>query len=69
MEDVNRKVMEQAGIGKNVSPYSKNNKKAKTIGAEFQVAEHLPTKHEAISSNPSTTRIFFKKPRRGIPEK
>jgi hypothetical protein len=28
----------------------------KKIGRMYQVIEHLPSKHEALSSNPSTTK-------------
>jgi hypothetical protein len=41
---------------KNVTPYLKNNSKAKRAGVVIQMVEHLPGKCEALSSTPSTIK-------------
>jgi hypothetical protein len=37
-------------------PYLKNDLKVKRTTGVVQMIEHLPTKHKALSSNPSTTK-------------
>jgi hypothetical protein len=53
MGKVNRRNAVQAEQGLNMRPYLKNNQKQKGWGAWLKVIEHLPSKHEALSSNPT----------------
>jgi hypothetical protein len=55
MGSVNRRTVVQAGQGINVRPISKITK-VKRAGNMAEVIEQLPSKHEALSSNPSTSR-------------
>jgi hypothetical protein len=46
--------MVQADLGKKARPYLKLTR-AKRAGGVAQAAEHLPSKFEALNSNPNTT--------------
>jgi hypothetical protein len=48
---INRITMAQTNLGKNLRPYLKNSQSKKIFGVA-QVEECLPSKHEALSSNP-----------------
>jgi hypothetical protein len=52
---VSRRILILAGVGKNARPYLKNNQRKKGFDV-VQVVECLPSKHKALSSNPSTTK-------------
>jgi ribosomal protein RSM22 (predicted rRNA methylase) len=42
-------------LAKSLRPYLKNNLKTKKARGITPLVEHLPNKHKALSSNPSTT--------------
>jgi hypothetical protein len=47
---VNRRILVQVGLGKNLRPYLKITK-AKRVRSVAKVVEHLHNKHEALSSS------------------
>jgi hypothetical protein len=55
MGSINRRIMVQVDLGKKQEPISKT-MRAKRAGGTVQVVEHPPSKQEALSSNPSTTK-------------
>jgi hypothetical protein len=48
-----RRITVQSQTGKVAKPYLKNYTTQNRAGEVAQVVEHLPSKHEALSSNPS----------------
>jgi hypothetical protein len=55
-ESVNRKIMVQAGLGRNSENLFEKILKANRAGGMVRVVAHLPSKHQALSSN---TTFFF----------
>jgi hypothetical protein len=53
---INRRMMAQASLGKKQDPISKKTSQTKRAGDMAQVVDLLPSKWEALSSNPSTLK-------------
>jgi hypothetical protein len=55
---INRRIAVLAGLDKSETLSQKNNK-SKRVEGMAQAVEHLPRKHKAQNSNPSTVKILF----------
>jgi hypothetical protein len=57
--------MVEISLGKKLKTVSEKVARAKRPGVMAQVVEQLPTKHKAVSSNPSITKMRERERQRG----